>query len=402
MKEDHFDDILKKKLSGFVSDVPEGMWERIHDKGKRRKKPVLFFCICTFAILLLSVRIGYNHLFVQSGNNAIKTKAGKSIKQQNSPDLKAREDRLSVQDTVAEKSSSILTSNMIFKRSFSYTKADTKLAINRTKNHTYVYNHPDANVTPSMKSSNDKSVDETEADDHKIIDTATTGSFKKTSTKRDTTISSQNKETPKSETGDKFSIEVFGSPFYPVNIISSSNTVYEQLLKKSSNMQLSAAVGIRFRYAITERISATLGFTYSNLNEKINFKNSGNGLQYQVMNHYQFLDIPLLMSYKILLSHSFSSAVNAGIVLNVSSKFKGAIPSASSDPLDIANANVYYANRGAGLYVSVDLSKNIGSKMYFFVEPYLQASLKNMTNTFQTFKQKIQFTGINLGAGYHF
>jgi hypothetical protein len=126
-----------------------------------------------------------------------------------------------------------------------------------------------------------------------------TSSEKPVSSNADTTASSQNKEMPESDTHDKFSIEIFASPFYPVNNISSSNTAYGQLLKNSAAMQLSAAFGIRFRYAITDRISAKTGLVYSNVNEKINFKNSANGLRYQVTNNYQFLDVPFLISYAI-------------------------------------------------------------------------------------------------------
>jgi hypothetical protein len=256
-----------------------------------------------------------------------------------------------------------------------------------------------------MKASNDQSEAESSTNtDHKSDSASATSPDKtsdKTTSKADSTTSSQNKKTSENETYDKFSIEIFGSPFYPVNSIHSSDT-YAQLLKNSATMHVSAAAGIRFRYAISKRVSATLGLTYSNVNEKVMFTNSVDGQQYQGSNHYQFLDILSLVSYNLLVSNSFTTAVNTGIVVNVSSKFKGAFPSASGEPVDISNANVYYANRGAGWYFSVDLSKNIGNNIYFFAEPFFQASLKNMTNTFQTFKQKIHSAGINIGAGYHF
>jgi hypothetical protein len=86
-----------------------------------------------------------------------------------------------------------------------------------------------------------------------------TSSEKPVSSNADTTASSQNKEMPESDTHDKFSIEIFASPFYPVNNISSSNTAYEQLLKNSAAMQLSAAFGIRDRDVITDRSSAKTG-----------------------------------------------------------------------------------------------------------------------------------------------
>jgi hypothetical protein len=405
MKDDQFDDMMRKKLSEFASDVPADMWQRISNRKGRRKKPVVIFWISLFAILVLLVTIGYKDLFVHSAKNVINPNVGQLTTKPNSPVANnGTEDKVPAQDTMLQSSRPILTTNNRFRKSFSHPESDKTVASFKRKNDKSI-DHYHTNVRPSMKASNDQSEAESSTNtDHKSDSASATSPDKtsdKTTSKADSTTSSQNKKTSENETYDKFSIEIFGSPFYPVNSIHSSDT-YAQLLKNSATMRLSAAAGIRFRYAISKRISATLGLTYSNVNEKVMFTNSINGQQYHGSNHYQFLDIPLLVSYNLPLSNSFTTAVTTGIVVNVSSKFKGAIPSASGEPVDISNANVYYANRGAGWYFSVDFSKNIGNNIYFFAEPFFQASLKNMTNTFQTFKQKIHSAGVNIGAGYHF
>ena len=400
MKDDQFDDLLRKKLSGFASDVPAEVWERITAR-KRRKKLVLIFWISVLGILILLMTVGYKNLFVHSINKKNKTNTANVTRKQNSADLNNNaENEYSSKDSLLQNSGSAPLDPSTFKRSY-HPKGNKNAASYNSKNHKNIYDHPLANIALSMQASNDKSNDTTEADHHKISDSTATPS-KKTGNKSDSTAFIQNKETPESETHDKFLIEIFGSPFYPVNSIRSSNAEFEQLLRNSANMHLSGAVGIRFGYGITEMISAKLGATYSNVNEKISFKNSASGSEFQVTDHYQFLDVLLSISYNMKLPNSFAAAVNAGIVLNISSKFKGAIPSSGSEPINIANANVFYANRGAGLYLGVDFSKKIGNKIYLFAEPYLQGNLKNMTNSFQTFKQNIHFAGINLGFGYHF
>jgi uncharacterized membrane protein (DUF485 family) len=339
------------------------MWQRIYEKKRRRKKPVMIFWMAMFAIFILLMAIGYNHFFVRSGNNGNKANTANVFPKQNSADVNNNaENEPFSKDSLLQNSSLIPADTGTFKRSLPHPKGNQYAASGNRKNHKNGDDHSVAIMTSSMKT-NDKINDTTEADHHQISDTtATASSEKPVSNNAGTTASSQNKEMPESDTHDKFSIEIFASPFYPVNNISSSNTVYEQLLENSAAMQLSAAFGIRFRYAI----------------------------------------VPLLISYNTPLANSFSAAVNAGIVVNVSSKFKGAIPLPSGEPADVANANVYYSNRGSGLYVSVALTKSIGQKIYFFAEPYFQRSFKNMANSFQPFKQKIHFAGINFGAGYKF
>jgi hypothetical protein len=399
MNADRFDQMLKKKLDGFASDVPGEMWERITSMKRRKKKPTPIFLIFISIIFLLFVTIGYKHFFIHSKNIENKTKTAKVIVEKKSAAIKNNVTaQLSVKDRLFN-STGLATANSVrSKKSLSYSHRNKNTISSELRNLKNNYGSANSKFIPSIKEQVGKR-DDTSKKDENIIDNGTpTTSSKKSLSNTDTTTSSENKEIPQVENNDKFSIELFASPVYPVNNIRSSNTAYQQLLKNSGTIQLSAAFGIRFRYSITGRISAKVGINYDMVNEKINFKNSLNDQLFKVIDKYRFLNVPLLISYKIKNPKPFLLSINTGVVLNVSSKYKGALPSIESEPTNIAN--VYYVNTGIGFYFSAAISKNIDNKTYLFAEPYLQYNVKNMTNSFQPFQQKFHLAGVNIGAGY--
>ncbi|MGN6195186.1 MAG: hypothetical protein ACTHOB_09620 [Ginsengibacter sp.] len=399
MNADRFDQMLKKKLDGFASDVPGEMWERITSMKRHKKKPTAIFLIFISIIFLLFVTIGYKHFFIHSKNIENKTKTAKVIVEKKSAAIKNNETaQLSVKDSLSN-STVLATANLVTsKKSLSFTRRNKNTISSELRNLKNNYGSANSKFIPSIKEQVGKRDDTSKKDENIIDNGAPTTSSKKSLSNTDTTTSSENKEIPQAENNDKFSIELFASPVYPVNNIRSSNTAYQQLLKNSGTIQLSAAFGIRFRYSITGRISAKVGINYDMVNEKINFKNSLDDQLFKVIDKYRFLNVPLLISYKIKNQKPFSLSINTGVVLNVSSKYEGALPSIESEPTNIAN--VYYVNTGIGFYFSAAISKNIDNKTYLFAEPYLQYNVKNMTNSFQPFQQKFHLAGVNIGAGY--
>lgn len=395
MSDDQFDDMIRKKLGGFASNVPDDMWERINRNAKG-KKPLLIFWISISAILILLTAIGYNYFFIRSNNFERKTNAEKFIRVQKAPDeIHNLKNKKFSGDSAVQ--SIEVTQKDIFKRSIAHSKINLKSNLNAGTN----------NVVSNANSSEVAKGEEKviiKTGNNIISDTTGKDSTKKAFNKKDTTLtdSNQNKETPEVEKVNKLSIEIYGAPLYPVNSISSSNPTYKQLLKNSIASHLSSAIGIRIKLPITKRISAKIGITYNIVNEKIHFKNSATVLEFNGMDKYKFLNAPLLISYNTNWSKSLSFSVNTGIVINVSSKYKGAIPSVSSQPMDIGNDNVYYTNTGIGLYFSGDFSKSINKKMELFAEPFFQFNLKNMTNSFQPFEQYMDLTGMNLGLRFNF
>lgn len=395
MSDDQFDDMMREKLGRFASDVSDDMWERINRNAKR-KKPLLIFWISVSATLILLSAIGYNYFFIHSNTVESKTNSENFVRVQKTPGKihNFKNKKFSGDSSLQ----SIEVGQIdIFKRPIARSKANHQRHFKDGTNH----------VVSDVKSSEiakrkEKGI--SKIDNNIISDTASKNSTKKVFNKKDTTLTdpNQNIETPEVENENKFYIEIYGAPLYSVNRISSSNPAHEQLLKNSISSKLSSAIGIRIRLAITKRMSAKIGVTYNMINENINFKNNANGLEYNAVNKYKFLNVPLLMSYTSNSSKSFSFSASTGIVINVSSKYKGAIPSISSQPMNIENENVYYINTGIGLYFGADLSKNINKKIDLFAEPFFQFNVKNMTNSFQPFNQYMHLTGINLGLRFNF
>ena len=84
-----------------------------------------------------------------------------------------------------------------------------------------------------------------------------------------------NNNNPKKEdedNRDKFSVELYTSPVFPINSIHADNSNYEQVLKDAGKMQLSYSFGARLDVKITKKISGKIGVQYTQINEKINFR----------------------------------------------------------------------------------------------------------------------------------
>ena len=76
------------------------------------------------------------------------------------------------------------------------------------------------------------------------------------------------------------------------------------------------------------------------------------------------------------------------------------IPSASGQPIDIKNENVYNTNATADLYLGINLSKKMNNRTDFFAEPWMNYRFKNMVSHYYSFDQKINALGLSLGLRY--
>jgi hypothetical protein len=190
-------------------------------------------------------------------------------------------------------------------------------------------------------------------------------------------------------------------PIFHLISISSDNRNYEQALKDAGKMQLSFSLGARLGIRINKTWAAKIGVQYSQVNEKMNFVDSilsGGDVSYK--NRYKSVDIPLLLVYTKKWSESFNTSVNAGILLNITSKYKGVIPGPSGDAMHIDNTNVYKNNTGVNIFLGVDLSKQLNNRTDIFAEPYFRYRIKSITTNMQSFDQKINAIGISFGVRY--
>ena len=138
-----------------------------------------------------------------------------------------------------------------------------------------------------------------------------------------------------------------------------------------------------------------MGFQYSVINERITLPDRTS------RNRYSGLDIPLLAGYR-LYKNKFEIDANTGVVLNISSAYKGYISSVNNEPLNVHKENVYRNNTSLGYYGSIQFLYHPANRVSLFAEPYLKYQPHNIASSFQPFEERVQKAGVLLGARYRF
>lgn len=396
MDDNQFDDIFRKSLENFNSDVPGDMWQRINKKDKDRKLFVIPRFILIVGLLLLT-GLSSVYFFGYNDNDNINEKQKINIA---SADKKTHKSQKVIDEEKIDDSAGT-AKNIADNPSYQANNSNKKIQKKLTKN-LHQYPEPGKTTDADIADVTSKNIAEssnTNADlEKKSIETS------KAATKKDTPQmdTTEDKKTPPDEEDfkDKFSIELFAAPVFPINNISADNSSYEQVLKDAGKMKFSFSFGAKLDIKINKHLSGKIGVQYTQINEKMNFTDSSvslNNVTY--INHYNTLDVPLLLSYSIKQSN-FTTSFTSGILLNIHSKYKGAIPDAYGSTLNIQNRDVYNNNTGISLYFGVGFSKEIKNKIDIFAEPYFRYRVKDMTNSMQPFDQKIHTAGISLGMRY--
>ena len=391
MQDKEFDDRIKYALSKYPSAVPADMWDRITAKKKRRRFGFLLFLLPG----ILLVGAGAMYYFTQNGdtarkrnllneNDAIKPSVNTDRTQlPNDNAIAPAEIKTNLQETAA----GTLSSNKKIKT------ANTR---NKKKKARTASAHPSSLQTDAgaaniavATSPNDKISDSTKistpaTEDHKTVKPGST---------------STQEITPTEAADEKFALELFVSPQAPFNHISADDKTYQQALQSAGSMQLSYTAGARISYAITKKLFVKIGAQYSQLNEKIDYKDS-QGNSFQSMNHYKTVSVPLLISYRIITTENFRLHATTGTVLNIVSRYQGIIPSAFGQPIDLQTHDVYNKNVSASFYLSVDISRKMNRRNDLFIEPWFSYRLKNMVNSNYSFDQRIHSMGLSLGWRY--
>jgi hypothetical protein len=406
MTDNQFDDIFKKRLENFDSQVPDDMWQRINKKDKDRK---VFFIPRWYWLALLFLFVGVGGYFIL--NNNTNEKVGNNLsKTENAINGKTNENKppkeilnkksIAGNDTDNDKTAVIKNTNNIIKTTSKIIK-QKKLVNNSTS---FSSNQISAN-NDIISTNQDHNANEIVMDksNHTDSNTIKLSVIKKSATDSSATVDENNNDPKKDdeENLDKFSLELYASPDFPFNSISSDDKSYEQALKDAGKMQLSYSVGARLRIRINKSWAAKIGVQYSQVNEKMNFVDSTlSSRNASHKNRYKSVDIPLLLVYTKKWSESFNTSVNAGVLLNITSKYKGAIPDPYGDAMHIDNTNIYKKNTGVNLFLGIDLSKQLNNRTDIFTEPYFRYRIKSITTDMQSFDQKINAIGISFGVRY--
>ena len=403
MKDNQFDDLVKNKLQNHESSVPADMWERITGNKKERKGA---FALRTFLLIAALAVFGFagNYFFLQISNknnkdvafnkNDLSSKIIKKDINKQSSNKKVSPDGLRIKKMDSSGKIVNLSQRKKQIRNYSFLVGERE-GIQTIYNLRPFFKSVDISGERSVVTNHTKTSEYQNNNIDSLIKRLTKESV---SSKSDT---SENSETKEDEAyNDKFSLEMYISPDMPVNWIHSSNESYEQVLKKTNTTRFSYTFGTRMKYEITKRLSAKIGLQYAQINEKIVYVSSGPAHNFTSSNRYRNIGVPLLISYKTTRTSDLDLSINTGIIVNIASRYKGAIPSVSGEPIDLNNNSVYDRNTSANLYLGVDISKKINKRTDIFAEPWFSYGLKNMVNPFYLFQQKIHTPGLTLGLRY--
>lgn len=232
----------------------------------------------------------------------------------------------------------------------------------------------------------------------------------------------------KNASGNKRYIEIYGGPDYVFNDISDpALSTYLQQRKASTHPLMSFSMGIRYTKVFGSGMSIRTGLNYSQVNEA--FKSvkgqvtqnvyitntqgdttgtyTVTGTQYnENTNKYRTIDIPLVAGYEFG-NGRLHANLNAGAMINISSKHSGYVLDTNGAAVDISsgkNSSVYKYKTNAGVSLTGGLSVyyKLNDNLHVMAEPYFRYSLSPVTQSALTLKQKYHTAGLRLGVRLDF
>jgi opacity protein-like surface antigen len=398
MKEKEFDNLIRTRLRNHESPVPAGVWERITLKGKKQRKgfaPRLYVLTIVLLLIGLGGLFYSSYLHYQSKGESVVNKnnsTNTSVDTKNLIQPNNKTNNVSIANATRYVDP-VVTESPVRKEHRQEKKLPAKKEkVKKLSTDTQKVQRSGGDLVVNNRASVSSS-EKNETPGNIIKKTAGENNASKSDAPTNAEMQ------PVQSGSDKFSVELFTSPSVPVNSINSDNRSYEQALKNASSMKLSYTIGLRFSYAVSKKVSAKTGVQYTQVNEKMNFKDSAGG-NFSSTNRYRNIGVPLVLGYKIVSKNNLDIYVNTGIILNVASRYEGIIPSESGQPIDIKNNDVYNTNASADLYLGINLSKKMNDRTDFFAEPWLNYRFKNMVSHFYSFDQKINTLGLSFGVRY--
>ena len=227
-------------------------------------------------------------------------------------------------------------------------------------------------------------------------------------------------------------IEIYASPDYAFKTVS-SNTASQQYMNtkdSSEKARLGYTVGFRLIKPINDHLLFKTGLQYSQINENYVYRSENeiktttvvtvrsiilaNGstvtvsdtsvlqqIGYKnntVKNSFRSLDIPLLIGYQFG-NDDLRIGINAGVIFNLSSSFKGVLLDSSLSPKPFMKETntVYKNNIGMGIYTGISITKRINYNSSIFAEPYFRYNLSNNTTPISTFNERFSIGGLSVG-----
>jgi len=217
----------------------------------------------------------------------------------------------------------------------------------------------------------------------------------------------------------------------------SATPQYMQRKDSSESGQLGFSAGIRFVKPFNDNLLLKAGLQYAQINQKFVYRTeneiktttvvttrqiirgpgdtvlvSDTSILRQIgyrnnttYNHLHTIDIPVPIGYQFGKDDDdFRVGVNAGVILNLSSWYRGVVLDQSSltaVPADKASVSIYKSNIGLGLYGSLSFMKRLNENSHLFFEPYFRYNLSDATSVQAPFSQRFHIGGLAIGLRYN-
>ena len=457
MREKPFDEFVKGQFSDYSANVPGHIWENII--AKRKSKPKRFWSMLRGSnLLILSLMLliggGTSYLILSSGKNNssiknISTEKNIPVSQtvNASPEKKVSENKpttlsdkpveeeKNITDVVSDKPS--VNSDKSSNKNNFFTPSSHKKGIKNTtviENNNTEINKEDISLTQNNK---------------EVTNTILFSPFKFSNARElsgANILNSQNVKFPdcptieKNAAGNKTYWEVYAGPDRAFeNYKSYSDTAsnnYLQKRKASTKFASAFSAGVRYTKVFNNGTSVRAGVNYTQVNEKFVYFNPNeiknitvittrvvirapgdtiyisDTLQYQqtgtriktTYNRYRNIDIPIVIGYE-LGNGKIHANINAGVIINVYSWYKGDVLDTLYQPVSITtgkgnSAYQFKNNIGVGFLGSISVYYKITEKLHLVVEPYFRYNLSPMSKENLNLQQKYHIAGLHAGLRF--
>jgi hypothetical protein len=386
MTDRQLDEILKSRLPGHESPVPEDMWERIIRKKDKDRKGFFFF-FSLFGLFILGFGIAGILLFNVNKKGVPKEEkhAQNSKAISNSDTVKSVGPGNELQinpsgshEAAFGKASTVM--NTVSRKDYRKNGKSTQYSNMGIPEMTSKQQNKSSGLgeAQSMKDTSTRLVEgDVNLESSKLSNQKATPILSSTSTPNHTdtskTATVKKSDSTKKNTGNKWSLDLYASPDYPID--------YADDFVKS---KLSYTVGLRINRSFGKRFSGKIGIQFSQLNYIL-----GDSGQMAGASHLKSLDLPVLAGYSWG-NETLGMTVNAGVLFNL-----------YTWP-DAASTSYFKTNTGLSLYLGFNFSKHINQRIDIFSEPYYRYRLSSMTNSTVDYLKFIDVAGLSFGVRYHF
>ncbi len=202
----------------------------------------------------------------------------------------------------------------------------------------------------------------------------------------------------------------------------SANSIYLKNRNEVTTSQLSFSAGLRYVKEFSSHFNFSAGLNFSQINEQFKFS-KGNIIQiiyvtnasgdtidiYQTestrykttYNKYRTIDLPISIGYGWKIN-KWDFIANAGVVMNISSFYKGDILNSDLQPIamnasTLSKTYQLKTNIGLGFIGSMSIVRQLNNKFSVFTEPYFRYNFSLMNKETTHFKQRFTTTGLRLG-----